>query len=128
MADGTSGVPPLPRRRRGQLRDEVWTVLQEAGQPLTAGQVRERLGRPPAYSTVVTTLARLYTEGILTRARDGRAHRYAPSTTEAGLVARRMQHALDDHDDRRAVLAHFVSALDGEDETVLKDLLEPDSG
>lgn len=128
MADGTGGVPRLPRRRRGQLRDEVWAVLQEAGQPLTAGQVRDRLGRPPAYTTVVTTLARLHADGLLTRARDGRSHRYAPSTTEAGLAARRMQLALDDHDDRRAVLTHFVSALTGEDETVLKDLLDPGGG
>ncbi len=123
MSEETSGGAPPARRRRGQLGDEVWTALQEAGQPLTAGQVRDRLGRQLAYTTVVTTLARLHAKGILTRVRDGRAHRYAPSTTEAGLAARRMQHALDDHEDRRAVLAHFVSALGGEDETLLKDLL-----
>ncbi|RZT86874.1 putative transcriptional regulator [Pseudonocardia sediminis] len=126
MADRTGGGAPPPRRRRGQLGDEVWTVLQEAGEPLTAGEVRDRLDQQLAYTTVVTTLARLYAKGVLVRTREGRAHRYAPSTTEAGLAARRMQHALDDHEDRRAVLTHFVSALNGEDEVLLKNLLGED--
>lgn len=98
-------------------------ILQEAGEPLTARQVRDRLDHHLAYTTVVTTLARLHAKGILARDRDGRSHRYGPSTTAAGLAARRMQHALDDHEDRGAVLSHFVSALTGEDEVLLRNLL-----
>ena len=123
MAD-ESGESRRPRRRaRGELAGEIFTVLEQAGAPLTAGEVRERITRPLAYTTVVTTLTRLYAKGTLTRSRAGRSHRYAPSTSQAGLVARRMRHALSGHEDRRAVLTHFVSELTDEDEDVLLGLL-----
>ena len=118
-----------PRRRaRGELAGEIFTVLERAGVPLTAGEVREQIARPLAYTTVVTTMTRLYANGALTRTRDGRSHRYAPSTSQAGLVARRMRRALADHDDRRAVLTHFVSELTDEDEDLLLGLLTDEDG
>lgn len=118
-----------PRRRaRGELAGEIFTVLERAGVPLTAGEVREQIARPLAYTTVVTTMTRLYAQGALTRTRDGRSHRYAPSTSQAGLVARRMRRALADHDDRRAVLTHFVSELTDEDEDLLLGLLTEEGG
>lgn len=123
--DGTARRPGR-RRARGELAGEIFTVLEQAGVPLTAGEVRERIARPLAYTTVVTTMTRLYAKGALTRSREGRSHRYTPSTSQAGLVARRMRHVLADHDDRRAVLTHFVSELTDEDEEVLLGLLTED--
>jgi len=116
------------RHARGELAGEIFTVLEQAGVPLTAGEVRERIPWPLAYTTVVTTLTRLYAKGVLTRSRDGRSHRYEPSTSQAGLVARRMRRVLADHDDRRAVLTHFVSELTDEDEDVLLGLLTREDG
>ena len=45
-------------------------------------EVVDRLGRPLAYTTVMTTLDRLFKKGLLNRAPDGRAFRYKPRQTE----------------------------------------------
>lgn len=117
------------RRAPGSLEKQVWTLLLDAGEPLTAGEVRERLHeRAPgeaalAHTTVVTILGRLHSKGLLTRSPDGRAHRYAPATTPEGVAATRMHQALADEGDHEAVLASFVSGLSGTDEALLRRLL-----
>lgn len=126
MTPAGGGSRSPGRRARGELAGEIFAVLEQAGVPLTAGEVRDRIARPLAYTTVVTTMARLYAKGALTRSREGRSHRYAPSTSQAGLVARQMRHVLADHEDRREVLMHFVSELTHEDEEVLLALLTGD--
>lgn len=117
------------RRPPGTLERQVWTLLVEAGRPLTAGEVRERLhDQTPgeaalAHTTVVTILGRLHTKGLLTRSLDGRAHRYAPASTPEGVAAIRMHQALAGEGDHEAVLASFVSGLSGTDEALLRRLL-----
>ena len=117
------------RRAPGALEKQVWTLLLDAGQPLTAGEVRERLHEqgpdqaPLAHTTVVTILGRLYTKGLLTRSPDGRAHRYAPASTPEGVAAIRMHQALAGEGDHEAVLASFVSELSDSDEALLRRLL-----
>lgn len=95
-------------------------VLQSAGVALTPAQVRERLGDPLAYTTVVTILSRLHVKGVLTRNRAGRAFSYAPVADEPGLAARRMRGVLVAETDREAVLARFVSGLSPADERLLR--------
>jgi predicted transcriptional regulator len=113
------------RRRPGQLEAQVVTVLSTSPQPLTPGEVRDRLdpGGTLSYSTVVTTLSRLYEKGALIRHRDGRAFRYGATSNAAGLVADRMSRLLASEDDRTSVLRRFVSTLTDEDERILRDLL-----
>lgn len=127
MRQDQSGAAPGSagsRRGAGELEAAVLAVLQEAGAPLTAGQVRERLGDRLAYTTVVTILSRLHGKGVLTRARSsGRAHEYAPVADEPGLAARRMQGVLESEHDREAVLARFVSGLSPADEQLLRQML-----
>ncbi len=93
---------------------------------MTAGEVLEELGGL-AYTTVMTTLARLYTKGALDRARSGRAFTYAltgsPSDVDASLAAHRMRVVLEAGDDRAGVLARFVADLSPRDEQMLTDLL-----
>ena len=108
------------RRGAGELEAEVLAVLQSAGSALTPAQVRERLGDPLAYTTVVTILSRLHTKGVLTRNRAGRAFSYAPVADEPGLAARRMRGVLEAETDREAVLARFVSGLSPADERLLR--------
>lgn len=113
------------RRRPGQLEEQVVTVLSASSRPLTPSEVRDLLDPAGAlsYSTVVTTLTRLYEKGALTRVRDGRAFRYGAVSNAAGLVADRMTRLLAGVPDRTSVLRRFVSTLDSHDERILRDLL-----
>jgi predicted transcriptional regulator len=117
------------RRGAGELEAEVLAVLQSAGSALTPAQVRERLGDPLAYTTVVTILSRLHAKGVLVRSRAGRAFSYAPVADEPGLAARRMRGVLEAEADREAVLARFVSGLSPADERLLRRMLadQPDA-
>jgi predicted transcriptional regulator len=114
-------------RGRGALEREVLASLAAAGSPLTAGEVLADLGGGLAYTTVMTTLARLHAKGALTRELDGRAYRYAPTggpeAVDASLTARGMRRLLDAGPDRARVLARFVADLTPADEQLLTDLL-----
>jgi predicted transcriptional regulator len=120
------------RRAPGSLEKQVWALLLDAGEPLTAGEVRQRLHEQApgeaalAHTTVVTILGRLHAKGLLTRALDGRAHRYAPASTPEGVAAARMHQTLAGEGDHEAVLASFVSGLTGSDEALLRRLLGQD--
>lgn len=107
------------------------TVLGASSSPLTPGEVRDRLDPDGAlaYSTVVTTLTRLYEKGAVTRHRDGRAFRYGAVSNAAGLVGDRMGRLLAAEPDRASVLRRFISTLDDRDEEILRALLreEPDA-
>src|SRR5689334_4283787 len=96
----------IPHRRKanGVLGVEVLDVLQSAGSPLTPAEVMIRLPEDLAYSTVVTTLSRLYEKGVLVRELRGRAYAYTPVADAAGLAARRMREALEKEPDRATVL------------------------
>jgi predicted transcriptional regulator len=74
-----------PRRSRnpfkllllGSLEREVMTLVSQTG----GGTVRDicsSLSRPLAYTTVMTTLDRLFKKDLLVRQKDGRCFRYAP--------------------------------------------------
>lgn len=122
---GESGEPG--RRAAGELEAAVLAVLQDAGSPLRAAEVLERLGGGLAYTTVVTILARLHDKGVLSRRKDGRSFRYAPADDPAGLAARRLARMLDAEPDRAEVLTRFVSGLSGADEELLRRVLGEDS-
>jgi len=83
------------RRRRGDLERYVLATLAEAGQPLTAAQVRQRLGAELAYTTVMTVLTRLAAKGLIDRSRQARRYVYRASADSAEVTARRMQRLLD---------------------------------
>ncbi|MDT8911426.1 BlaI/MecI/CopY family transcriptional regulator [Amycolatopsis sp. PS_44_ISF1] len=112
------------RRAAGELEAEVLGVLWEAGGPVSATQVQQRLGRELAYTTVVTILSRLFEKGVATREKQGRSFAYTPVDDEPGLAARRMSRVLDAEADRTSVLARFVSNLSAEDERLLRGLLD----
>lgn len=117
---------PAGRRAAGALAAEVLSVLQDAGRPLTPGEVCERLGGDLSYSTIVTTLSRLHDKGTLTRARQSRAYAYAPVADAAGLAAQRMHKVLEGEPDRDAVLIRFAGELSAHDEALFRGLLSGD--
>lgn len=114
------------RRERGELANEVLAVLA-AGDPLTPAEVLERLDRELAYTTVMTTLARLYERGAVTRERSGRAYAYT-CADPAAATARQMRRMLDTEGDREVALARFLDELDPADVPVLERLLREAGG
>jgi Penicillinase repressor len=61
----------------GALESEVLAVVCERGSG-SVGEVRGRLSRQFAYTTVMTTLDRLYKKDLLERHKVGRRFQYAP--------------------------------------------------
>ncbi|MET7339444.1 BlaI/MecI/CopY family transcriptional regulator [Nonomuraea sp. NPDC005650] len=123
-----SESPRRPGRRSpGVLEQEILACLTEAGRPLTPGEVQAQLGGELAYTTVMTTLARLHKRGLAEREPSGRAYAYrVASDAEAAqsiAVAAQMSRLLGKGRDRAGVLAHFVADLDPEDEQLLTELL-----
>ena len=119
-------------RRRGptlgHLESAVLGVVDAAAQPVTVAEVQSELPGDPAYTTVMSTLARLAHKGALSRTLHGRAYRYA-AAAPAGLIddalsARQMRQLLTAGGDRAGVLARFVAELDDEEERMLTELLD----
>lgn len=126
-----------PARGRGELEREVLACVAAAPAPVTANDVLADLGGGLAYTTVMTTLARLESKGVLARSMPGRAYAYTlvgdPAQVEEALAAHRMRRVLDSRGDRASVLARFVAELPAEDEQTLRALLadagpRPDPG
>lgn len=111
------------RRAMGALETEVLSVLWANPDGGTPGEVLESLDSDLAYTTVMTIMTRLWKKGLVERARDGRAYRYRPVTSEAELAAARMQAALAPVSDREATLSRFVEGLSRKDERVLRQLV-----
>ncbi|MER7922943.1 BlaI/MecI/CopY family transcriptional regulator [Streptomyces sp. NPDC096057] len=125
MSDNTHGRGP--KRANGVRENEILTLLQQAAEPLTPGEVTERLGGELTYSSVVTILTRMHAKDLLTRSARGRAYAYAPVTDDAGFAARRMRTVLEARPDREAVLARFADELSGRDADLLRQLLGPNA-
>ena len=114
------------RRRKGALEQQILACLAAAAGPLSPAQVQAALGGDLAYTTVMTTLARLHAKHALTRAMDGRAYRYSLAGDAKGAVASVTAHQmlrLLEGTDRARVLSRFVADLDPTDEEVLARLL-----
>ena len=112
------------RRGYGDLAQAILDLVGQADAPVTPAQVRDALGRELAYTTVMTVMARLYDRGLLARKRSGRAFAYTVVGDPAQVTARRMHRILDVDADRAGVLARFVDGLTGEDEHLLRALLD----
>src|SRR6476620_532397 len=75
--------------RLGSLEREVMDVVWRTDE-VTVRDVQSRLERPAAYTTVMTTLDRLFKKGFVVRTRSGRAFTYRASRsreqTEAAVA------------------------------------------
>lgn len=120
------------QRARGALEQEVLACLAVADQPLTPAQVRDELGHDTAYTTVMTTLSRLYDKNVLDREPAGRAYAYSllgkPQDAQKTMTAHQMHKLLDGESDRAGVLTRFVAQLGPADEKLLTKLLERNAG
>jgi predicted transcriptional regulator len=96
---------------------EVWLTPNEVQSRLAGG------GAELAYTSVMTTLARLHGKGLADRRRRGRAWEYRPAERAAEHAAEQMRSLLGAGPARALVLSRFVAGLRPEDEVVLQRLL-----
>ena len=109
----------------GSLESELMEHIWLLGETSVRDLHREFAARL-AYTTVMTTLDRLYKKGLLARRRVGKAYVYAATLQEKDYRARAAQHlinlALHDGRHRHAVLSCFVDAVSEADQNMLRQL------
>src|SRR5215204_4674127 len=108
----------------GELEERLMELLWKE-HPLSVREVRTRLGRARlAYTTVMTTLDRLYKKGLLARTKNGLAFVYQPAIDRAEYQRRVVQAALTPLLEQGAapVLAAFVEVAADLDENHLAQL------
>jgi predicted transcriptional regulator len=109
--------------RLGELERKVMEVLwTDFGVQVTVRHVEERLPGY-AYTTLLTVLTRLERKGLVRRAKDGRAFRYAAVTSREEYTADLMRVALGGATVRAAVLARFAETVSPAEAAVLRDAL-----
>jgi len=125
MKRWTKSFRPAPAL--GRLEQQVMDDLWGRGRPASVRDVREGLGAALAYTTLMTTLDRLYKKGLLERTRDGRAFLYAPQVSreqlQRGLLARVLDELLGrGPETARPVLSTLVEAVSQADRQLLDEL------
>lgn len=111
----------------GHLESTVMEALWRQG----AGNVRDvgaRLGRPLAYTTVMTTLDRLFKKGLLERRKQDRAFVYSPRYSRTQWQRKRagefMAGYLTGPETSRDLLISCLVDAAGEQDSTLLDKLE----
>ena len=109
----------------GPLEERLLGALWERGSA-TVRELAEGVCQDLAYTTVMTTLDRLYKKNLLTREAEGRAFRYTPRLSReemhqeaAGEVLRQL---LDASPAASLPLSYLVEALTDRDARLLEDL------
>jgi predicted transcriptional regulator len=110
----------------GSLERDVMNVLW-AESDLAVRDVQSRLARDIAYTTVMTTLDRLFKKGVLVRRPAGRAFVYSAAVTrsqlQAQIAGRVLAGILQARDEATVpVLSNLVDSVGSHDDAV--DLLE----
>ena len=102
------------------LMKAIWKVGEGSVRDLHA-EMASRL----AYTTVMTTLDRLYKKGLLKRRKSGKAYVYAAAFSEAAYRESVAQHLIGmalEGKDNHAVLSRFVDAVSESDRQMLNRL------
>jgi predicted transcriptional regulator len=104
------------------VMDTVW-----AGGDVSVRDVQTALGRPVAYTTVMTTLDRLYKKGLVHRRREGRAFVYTAALErheiEATMTAGLLDGVLSSGPGAaRPFLSNLVDAVGDSDDKLLDEL------
>jgi predicted transcriptional regulator len=110
----------------GHLERDVMEVVWSA-EDRTVRDVQARLPRSVAYTTVMTTLDRLFKKGLLRRRREGRAFVYSAARTRdemsASLTGGLLRGLLaGDAETARPFLSNLVDAVGNRDADLLDEL------
>jgi predicted transcriptional regulator len=112
--------------RLGTLEREVMAVVWSAGE-INVREACERLGSTVAYTTVMTTMDRLFKKRLLARRKIGRAFIYSAAATRnemEGAVASELVHSLLQQHGHEPLplLSSLVDAVSDRDRALLDDL------
>jgi predicted transcriptional regulator len=112
----------------GRLESSVMELVWTWGES-SVRDVVHRLERPLAYTTIMTTLDRLFKKGHLARRKADRAFRYRPARSredwQRGMASELLAGFLGRQETSRDLLIScLVDAVGQHDETLLKDLEE----
>src|SRR6476469_8595173 len=105
------------RAALGNLEREVMGIVWQRGET-TVKEVQSALTRPAAYTTVMTTLDRLFKKGFVARTRSGRAFVYQAAHTREqteAVVARGMMAGLFHGPAAMPILSNLVDAVGSQD-------------
>lgn len=121
------GRDPL-RAAFGHLERDVMEVMWKVG-PLSVRDVQHQLPRAAAYTTVMTTLDRLFKKGFVARVREGRAFVYQAAYTreqvQTAVASGLLTGFLEDGSSRaRPLLSNLVDAVAARDDALLDELEE----
>lgn len=106
----------------GELEGAVMDVLWSAPEPLKVRDVMARLdiGRPLAYTTVMTVLDNLHRKAWVEREMSGKAYHYRPAFSREEAARRALREVLDSSGDPQAVLLHFARSVSIEESEILR--------
>jgi len=110
----------------GHLESTVLEILWSRGES-NVHDVIDRLGRPLAYTTVMTTLDRLYKKGLLERRKSERAFLYSPRLSRREWQEKRAGDFVADFLSARKLsgellISCLVDAVGRHDEALLEEL------
>lgn len=111
----------------GKLESELMDRMWQRNE-ITVRDLHAELSPRLAYTTIMTTLDRLYKKGLLNRRKVGKAFYYAPVLTREEYHRRQTEHlltlAFEDSNDSQAVLSCFINMVSESDQTMLDKLDE----
>jgi len=115
-----------PQLSLGRLEFDLMQILWSRGES-NVRDVVQQLDRPLAYTTVMTTLDRLYKKGLLDRRMPDRAFLYSARLSSQEWERRRAENILagflaGPHPSRELLLSSFLDAVGGHDAALLDEL------
>jgi predicted transcriptional regulator len=110
----------------GPLEIRVLDALWERGAPACVRDLQPQFPGV-AYTTLMTTLDRLFRKGTLTRVKSGRAFLYRPKSSQQELISKLAGSTLatllpGDVESVRPILSMFVDSVGDRDQALLDDL------
>jgi predicted transcriptional regulator len=120
-----NGTRATPLKQLGSLESELMERVWNRGE-FSVRDLHLEFAPRLAYTTLMTTLDRLYKKGLLTRRKVGKAFHYAAAFTEKEYQELLTQHlfgmVLTDAPNNNAVLSCFVNAVGEADKEMLDKL------
>ena len=111
----------------GKLESELMELIWERSE-ISVRALHGIIGPRLAYTTIMTTLDRLYKKNLLSRKKAGKAFLYAPVMSREEYHGRQTEHlltlVLQDSSDSNAVLSCFIDVVSESDKKMLDKLDE----
>ena len=120
-----TGVRQAPVEQLGTLESEMMERIWARGET-SVRDLHEEMSSRLAYTTIMTTVDRLFKKGLLDRRAVGRAFLYSPRITKRDYNQQLTQHllgiAVEESGSKQALLSCFVDYVSDSDRRLLDEL------